>query len=155
MVVATLICFRLLKSCAAFALSFALLNAGSSSPARIAIMAMTTKSSIKVKPWGKQTGRPWRGALIFSGRKSFVLDFKMIGQSPIQLSHHEPLSRRIEAVSVASLSPDILRWQGKNLLQIIYRWNLQLLPAAKNQTRIDWTRRIGRLKTLRRKRPLT
>jgi hypothetical protein len=43
------ICFVLLIQAIAFALSFALLNAGSNMAARIAIIAITTSSSISVK----------------------------------------------------------------------------------------------------------
>src|SRR5687768_10421274 len=42
-------CFRLFTQVIRCALLFALLSAGSSIPARIAIIAMTTSSSIKVK----------------------------------------------------------------------------------------------------------
>src|SRR5262249_333195 len=43
------ICFRLLRHLTTWAFSFALDNAGRRRDARIAIMAMTTRSSIKVK----------------------------------------------------------------------------------------------------------
>jgi hypothetical protein len=50
MMTASEICFELLMHAVACPLSFALLNAGRSIAARIAMMAMTTKSSISVKP---------------------------------------------------------------------------------------------------------
>ena len=49
MVTAKLICLVLLIQAIAFARSFALLKAGKSIAARIAIIAITTKSSISVK----------------------------------------------------------------------------------------------------------
>src|ERR1039458_257199 len=50
MITASPICFSLLKQLIASALSFALLSAGSSMAARMAMMAMTTSNSIRVKP---------------------------------------------------------------------------------------------------------
>src|SRR5579859_3233195 len=44
------ICFKLLTHEACFALAFARANAGNNNPARIAMMAMTTNSSINVNP---------------------------------------------------------------------------------------------------------
>jgi len=44
------ICFWLLAQAAPVAFDFALAKAGKSIPARIAMMAMTTSNSIKVKP---------------------------------------------------------------------------------------------------------
>ena len=46
------ICFSLLRhfACSALALALALASAGNNKPARIAMMAMTTSSSIKVNP---------------------------------------------------------------------------------------------------------
>src|SRR5688572_1997305 len=45
-------CRRLLTQLARLAFSFAALNAGRSMPARIAMIAMTTSNSIRVKPRG-------------------------------------------------------------------------------------------------------
>src|SRR5438445_3308970 len=50
MIVAKPSCRRLLIHVVPWALDLALLNAGRSMAARIAMMAMTTRSSIKVKP---------------------------------------------------------------------------------------------------------
>src|SRR5882724_12944813 len=50
MVTAIPICFVLLRQLAARALSLALLNAGNNIAARMAMMAMTTSSSINVNP---------------------------------------------------------------------------------------------------------
>src|SRR6266581_1800144 len=47
------ICRRLLKHCVILACSLARDNAGRSKPARMAMMAMTTKSSTSVKPLGR------------------------------------------------------------------------------------------------------
>ena len=44
-------CFWLFKQLAPRALPFAFANAGKSIPAKIAIMAITTSSSIRVKPF--------------------------------------------------------------------------------------------------------
>src|SRR5882762_6921065 len=50
MITARPICFVLLRQAVANARSFALLNAGSSMAARMAMIAMTTSNSIRVKP---------------------------------------------------------------------------------------------------------
>jgi len=58
---ATPICRVLLRQPAAWALPFARDNAGKSMAARMAMMAITTSNSIRVKPWdavvtGRRTG---------------------------------------------------------------------------------------------------
>src|ERR1700760_3830295 len=50
MVIAKPHCFRLLTQVSRLALAFAEFRAGKSSPARIAMMAITTSNSIKVNP---------------------------------------------------------------------------------------------------------
>src|SRR5690606_20694219 len=50
-------CLRLLRHFVAPALALALLKAGNNIPARIAMIAMTTNSSIKVKPFDRFTER--------------------------------------------------------------------------------------------------
>src|SRR5439155_15847350 len=63
-----------------WALSFALLNAGSSSAARIAMMAMTTRSSIKVKAELCDLRDEQRQALVFMAA----------GTLPSALKNHKP-----------------------------------------------------------------
>ena len=55
-----MICLILLKHLIPLAFSLALARAGSSSDARIAMIAITTSSSIRVKPYG----RPASGSVI-------------------------------------------------------------------------------------------
>src|SRR5262249_55568964 len=79
---ARLICLRLLLHLARLAASRTFWTAGSSRPIRIAMMAMTTSSSISVKPWrrgradigymarysfgrGEKGASPWAEALVF------------------------------------------------------------------------------------------
>ena len=56
-VTATPICLQLLRQADWPALAFALANAGSSSPARIAMMAITTSNSISVNPLAKRLAK--------------------------------------------------------------------------------------------------
>src|SRR6185369_4037941 len=59
---ATWTCFRLLRHAMPSALALARVNAGSSMAARMAMMAMTTSSSIRVKAGdGRRPGKPSRG----------------------------------------------------------------------------------------------
>src|SRR5882672_3852574 len=50
-------CLRLLRQLIPWALVLALLKAGSSMAASIAMMAITTSNSIRVKAWRRQVGR--------------------------------------------------------------------------------------------------
>src|SRR6266487_4849305 len=52
-------CFRLFRHMIPCALVFAFANAGTSKPARMAMMAMTTSSSIKVKPGQELNPGDW------------------------------------------------------------------------------------------------
>ena len=54
-------CFMLLRQAMPWALVLAFANAGKSRPARIAMMAMTTRSSIKVKPTRRTAEGPEPG----------------------------------------------------------------------------------------------
>src|SRR6266498_3349642 len=60
---AKVVCLRLFKHAMAWALALARARAGRSRPARIAMMAITTRSSIRVKPWANApVTSPGRGA---------------------------------------------------------------------------------------------
>src|SRR5437899_24192 len=69
MVQASCNCLRLLRQTMACALAFARARAGKSKAARIAIMAMTTKSSIRVKPRGDRQRRSETAALPRGARR--------------------------------------------------------------------------------------
>src|SRR6266540_3741624 len=85
MIAASAICFRLLTHLICWAFCLALLKAGRSMPARIAMMAITTKSSINVKPLTRDLRAVW--PRIHCCLKSFI-------RPPFQLNVH--LSARIE-----------------------------------------------------------
>src|SRR5437762_5392904 len=59
MIAASAICFRLLTHLICWAFCLALLRAGRSMPARIAMMAITTRSSISVKPLTRDLRVVW------------------------------------------------------------------------------------------------
>src|SRR5207245_2522425 len=70
------ICLRLLRHLALLACSLALLSVGKRSPARIAIMAMTTRSSISVNAFSaraKDTAVQLPGAVVNNKRRSMSI----------------------------------------------------------------------------------
>src|SRR5437016_12765619 len=69
---ASMICLELFRHMMPCALIFALLNAGSSNAARMAIIAMTTSSSIKVKA-GRSRTRRQSGIIVLLGRSEFSI----------------------------------------------------------------------------------
>src|SRR5205823_1019021 len=87
MIAASAICFRLLMHLICWAFFLALLKEGRSMPARIAMMAITTRSSISVKPLTRDLRGVW--PRIQYCWKSFI-------RPPFQLNVH--LTARIYAI---------------------------------------------------------
>src|SRR5882724_5383655 len=89
---------RLLRHCAFFAASFAFARAGSSIAARMAIIAITTKSSMSVKAWRMHRAQLYRfrfiGSLCIEFFGFIVLTVKSvagIGGEVSSLTIHRPI----------------------------------------------------------------
>src|SRR5437667_10880250 len=84
-----------------WALVFAFASAGNSSAAKIAMMAMTTRSSMRVKPWGKKErhGCPLRNVMLQGFMLAFVVrDSLFQNEFPMRLVVPKPAASRLIAV---------------------------------------------------------
>src|SRR4051794_18588556 len=86
-------CLRLLMHFVPCALHLARLRAGSSIAARMAMMAMTTNNSIKVKPEAKQLSVPGRSARVLADSNEDRLNVPTKGPTPLDVERCCPRGR--------------------------------------------------------------